>query len=121
MRGKLEEEDQVFILELGRAELMGVFHRQLREQKWTREQFMIVVRQFSNDDLGGFGSWLPLDRAIVETAAKTCLTLSGSVFLRTADCLHLVTAIRHNFSEIYTYDTHQSAAAIALGLKPLTA
>ena len=121
VRLKLEAEDQVFISELGRAELMGVFHRQLREKKWTREQFMIAIRQFTNDDLGGFWSWLSLDGTIVEAAAKTYTTLSDSVFLRTADCVHLVTAMHHGFPEIYTYDTHQAAAATALGLKPLTA
>jgi predicted nucleic acid-binding protein len=121
VRLKLEAEDKVFISELGRAELMGVFHRQLREKKWTREQFMIAIRQFTNDDLGGFWSWLSLDGTIVEAAAKTYTTLPDSVFLRTADCVHLVTAMHHGFPEIYTYDTHQAAAATALGLKPLTA
>jgi predicted nucleic acid-binding protein len=41
------------------------------------------------------------------------------VFLRSADCLHLVTALRHSFDEIYTYDIRQSDAAGVLGLKPL--
>jgi len=41
--------------------------------------------------------------------------------LRTADCLHLVTALRNNFAEIYTYDTQQAAAAGVLGLKPVVA
>ncbi len=121
VRLKLEAEDQVCISELGRAELMGVFHRRSLTRKWTRDQFMIAVRQFTNDDLGGFWTWLPLDGAIVEAAAKTCITLPASVFLRTADCLHLVTAIHHRFAEIYTDDTRQSAAAIALGIKPRTA
>jgi len=121
VRLKLEAEDQVYISELGRAELMGVFHRQLREKKWNRDQFMIAIRQFTNDDLGGFWSWLSLDGMIVEAAAKTYTTLPNSVFLRTADCLHLVTAMYHGFPEIYTYNTHQTAAATALGLKPRTA
>jgi len=121
VRLKLEAEDQVYISELGRAELMGVFHRQLREKKWNRDQFMIAIRQFTNDDLGGFWSWLPLDGMIVEAAAKTYTTLPNSVFLRTADCLHLVTAMYHGSPEIYTYNRHQTAAATALGLKPRTA
>lgn len=121
MRAKLEREDQVCVSELARTELMSVFHRQLREKKWTRDQFMTAVRQFTNDDLGGFWTWLPLDTAIIEVAAKTYTTLPDSVFLRSADCLHLITAMHHFFSEIYTYDTHQTAAARALGLKPLTA
>ena len=121
MRAKLEAEDQVFVSELVRAELMSVFHRQLRERKWTRDNFMTAVRQFTNDDLGGFWTWLPLDTAIIDAAAKIYTTLPDTVFLRSADCLHLVTAMHHSFSEIYTYDTHQSAAATSLGLKPMTA
>lgn len=121
MRTRLESEDQVLASELVRAEIMGVFHRQLREKQWTREQFSVAVRQFSNDDLGGFWTWLPLNTAVIEAAAKTYAILPDSVFLRTADCLHLVTAMQHNFAEIFTYDHHQRAAALALGLTPLTA
>jgi predicted nucleic acid-binding protein len=45
-------------------------------------------------------------------------TLPDQIFLRSADCLHLVTALHHSFTEIYTYDAHQTAAAVALGIKP---
>jgi predicted nucleic acid-binding protein len=121
MRGLLESEDQVLVSELMRAELMGVFHRQLREKRWTRDQFSTAVRQFTNDDMGGFWTWLPLDSTIVESAAKTYTTLPETVFLRSADCLQLVTALHHGFTDIHTYDLQQTTAAKALGLKPLTA
>lgn len=121
LRAKLESEDQVSLSELARVELMAVFHRQLREHKWTRKQFLTAVRQFTNDDIGGFWTWLALDSVIIDAAAKTYATLPEAVFLRSADCLHLVTAMHHGFAEIYTYDQHQTAAAAALGLKPLTA
>jgi hypothetical protein len=119
IRARLEAEDQVFISELVRAELMSVFHRQLREKKWTRDKFMTAVRQFTNDDIGGFWTWAPLDDTIIEAAAKTYTTLPDNVWLRTADCLHLVTAMHHGFTEIYTYDGNQSVAAVSLGLKPI--
>lgn len=121
MRAKLEAEDQVFLSELARVELMGVFHRQLRERVWTHDQFLAAVRQFANDDVGGFWTWLPLDSAVIDAAAKTFGTLPGSVWLRSSDCLHLVTAIHHGFTDIYTYDVRQGDAALALGLKPLRA
>ncbi len=121
MRVILEGEDQVFVSELARVELMGVFHRQLREKKWTEAEFKAVVRQFMNDDLGGFWTWLALDPAITEAAARTYTSLPNSVFLRAADCLQLITAIHHGFTEFYTYDNHQVAAAAVLGLKPLKA
>ncbi|MEI6051695.1 MAG: type II toxin-antitoxin system VapC family toxin [Opitutaceae bacterium] len=121
VRARLEAEDQVCISELARAELMSVFHRQLRDKKWTRDQFLIAVRQFTHDDIGGFWTWLPLDPTIVEAAAKTYTTLPDHVWLRSADCLHLVTAMHHGFAEILTYDVNQSAAARSLGLNPVTA
>ena len=121
VRVRLETEDQVFLSELARAELMSVFHRQLRERKWTREEFQSAIRQFTNDDIGGFWTWLPLDTVVVGAAVKTYTTLPETVFLRAADSLHLVTALHNGFSEIYTYDVHQTKAAAALGLGPVTA
>jgi predicted nucleic acid-binding protein len=47
--------------------------------------------------------------------------LPDTVWLRTADCLHLVTSMHHGFTEIFTYDRNQSAAAASLGLKANTA
>ena len=116
VRERLEAEERVHVSELVRPELMAVFHRRLREGKWTRSDFSAAVRQFSADDLGGFWTWLPLDATITEAAAKMYLTLPDSVFLRTADCLHLVTALHHNFPEVFTHDKHQVAAAAALGV-----
>jgi uncharacterized protein len=117
VRARLENEDQVFVSELARIELMGVFHRQLRERKWSRDKFLIATRQFNHDDVAGFWTWLPLETHIVEAAARTYTTLSETIFLRAADSLHLVTAVHHKFPEICTYDAHQAAAAESFGLK----
>ncbi len=114
---RLDGEPQVYLSDLARAELMGVFHRRLREGKWTSAEFQAVVRQFSKDDIANYWQWLPLDATIVEEVVKTYTTLPKDIFLRTADCLHLVTALHHGFSEIHTHDVHQTRAAGALGLK----
>lgn len=119
VRRRIEAEDEVCVSELVRIELMGVFHRRLREGKWTRADFHAAVRQFTSDDLGGFWTWLLLDTTIIEAAAKTYATLPEAVFLRSADCLHLVTALHHNCGEIYTHDNHQAIAAGVLGIKPV--
>ena len=121
MRARLESEDQVFVSELARVELMSVFHRQVREKKWDRETFLTAVRQFTHDDVSGFWTWLPLDSALVGAAARVYATLPEGVFLRSSDCLHLVTAVHHGFQEIYTYDRHQVAAVAVLGLRPAQA
>lgn len=86
-----------------------------------RAEFQAAVRQFQQDDLGGLWIWLPLDSAILNAAAQTYTALPETVFLRSSDCVHLVTALHHNFPEICTYDKHQTLAAPALGLRPVTA
>jgi predicted nucleic acid-binding protein len=116
VRSRLDAEDQVVLSELARAELMAVFHRRLREHKWTRQEFHTIVRQFSKDDSGGYWSWVAIDGVIVEHSVKIYTTLPENIFLRTADCLHLVTALHHGFAEIHTHDGHQTQAASALGL-----
>lgn len=117
VRQRLEAEDLVYASELVRVELMAVFHRRWREGKWSHADCTAAVRQFSADDLGGFWSWLPLDGAISESAARVYATLPEGVFLRSADFLHLMTALRHSFREIHTHDQHQVAAATTLGVK----
>lgn len=121
VRRLLEGEDEVCVSELAQPELMSVFHRRFREGKWTNEDFAAAVRQFAHDTIGGFWTWLPLDATIAKAAADIYTTLPRDVFLRTADCLHLVTALHHNFAEIHTYDLHQSKAAVALGIKAVAA
>lgn len=117
VRATLDAAPRVFASELAKAELMAVFHRRLREHKWSQSVFVTHCRQFIRDDAGGLWTWLPIEHAIVEQTAKTYTLLPATVFLRTADCLHLMTALHHGFAEIHTHDAHQTAAAPALGLK----
>jgi predicted nucleic acid-binding protein len=117
VRDRIMGQDDVWVSELVRVELMATFHRHLREKKWTRVQFTSVVSQFSHHDLAGNWNWLPLDDAILREAAQLFTTLSDEIFLRSSDCLHLATALHYRFEEIYTFDVHQAAAAAALGLR----
>ncbi len=116
VRARLDAEDQVLLSELARAELVAVFHRQLRERKWSQDEFATVVSQFSTDEAVGYWTWVPLDSRIIEQVVRTLTTLPANVFLRTADCLHLVTALQQGFTEVHTHDTHQRSGAGALGL-----
>jgi predicted nucleic acid-binding protein len=116
VRVRLDAEDQVVFSDLARGELMAVFHRRLREQTWSRREFEAVTRQFIKDEVSGYWSWRLLDSVIVDEAFKIYSMLPETMFLRTADCLHLVTALHHGFTEIHTHDVHQIRAASALGL-----
>ncbi len=119
VRHRLDAEDAVCVSELVRVEIMGVFHRRLRKGKWSRDEFLNAAGQFAADDMSGYWTWMPLDTTILEAAAKTFTTLPTSVFLRASDCMHLVTAIHHNFAAIFTHDKHQRVAAATLGLEPV--
>ena len=119
LQNVVDAEDEVCASELVRVELASVFHRRWREGKWAQADFLAAIRQFTADDVGGFWTWIPLNSAIVEAGTKTYTTLPSDKSLRSFDCLHLVTAIQQNFADVYTYDTHQIAAAPALGLRPI--
>lgn len=80
VRQRLESEDEVCVSELVRPELMGVFHRRLREGRWSQADFQAAVRQFSHDDIGGFWTWLPPNREIITAAANTYATLPADIF-----------------------------------------
>jgi predicted nucleic acid-binding protein len=116
LTARLNSEDAVVVSELARVELMNVFHRRMRERKWTRERFQVAAGQFSQDDALKYWTWLPLSSLIVGAATQLYLSLPESVFLCASDCLHLVTALHEGFEEICTFDRHQQTAAHALGL-----
>lgn len=116
VRSRLDGEDEVVLSELARAELMGVFHRRMRERKWTRREFSAFVRQFGHDHIRGYWTWVPLDGGMVSQAVQIYATLPDTVFLRASDCIHLATALHRGFAEIHTHDKHQLRAAATLGL-----
>jgi len=121
MRSLLASADGACLSDLCRVEIVAAFHRRLREGFWSREQFHLMMGQFASDDAAGFWTWLPLDRAVLLAAASTYAALERSVFLRSSDCIHLCTAIRHKFKAVHTYDVQQAKGAAALGLEALTA
>lgn len=118
LRDLIQGEDGVCVSDLVRPELMAVFHRRLREKAWSQRDFAAAIRQFQSDDLAGFWTWLPLDSQILGAAATAFTTLPTDVFLRSSDCIHIVTALHHGFNELVTYDVHQLKAAAAMGLRP---
>ncbi len=119
VRKRLDAESGVMLSDLARAELMGLFHRRLRERRWNRQAFDATVRQFQQDGRCGFWSWATLDSKTIAEAAEAFTGLPETVFLRTADCLHLVTATREGFNRFFTHDRHQFTAAPSFGLDPI--
>lgn len=119
VREHLDAASGVMLSDLARPELMAVFHRRLREGRWSRKAFEVTVRQFQQDQRCGFWTWASLDSKTTAEAAEVFLILPETVYLRTADCLHLVTARREGFKSILTHDRHQSEAAASFGLNAI--
>jgi predicted nucleic acid-binding protein len=92
-------------------ELHAALHRKHREGGVSQTQLETIFRQYDLDESMELWNWLPLTETIINTATQALRALPASVYLRTADALHLATASISHFREIYSNDTHLLAAA----------
>lgn len=105
------------------AEVSAAFHRKLREQAIDVDLFKALHGQFKYDLENGLWRLIAPTEALLEQVRTVFVRLDGSVFLRSLDALHLVTAKAEGFERIYSNDRHVLAASGALGLEginPLT-
>ena len=105
---------------IGQIEVAAVFHRKFREGAFGFGAFREIMAQFDQDCVEGLWTWLPITAALAAETANAFARLPRSVFLRTADALHLTCARKHGAREIYTNDRHMVAAARHFRLAPLT-
>ena len=101
----------------GRMELFAALHRKLREAEITRESFDIMLKQLEYDDRQQLWHWLPLTIPLYESVCQAFRTIPESLFLRTADALHLACARDNGFTEIYSNDRHLLKASSHFNLR----
>ena len=101
---------------LGKTEGRAGIHRHLREGKLSAQQAATVYQVMQADDAAGLWLWLPLTHDIITAANREFERLPTTVFLRSADALHLACAREQGFTEIYSNDRHLLAAAPHFGL-----
>jgi predicted nucleic acid-binding protein len=104
---------------LALTEVQSVFHRHLREGKLTPSEYNTLGRRFADDQTADLWQWLPVTEKLIRESVARLQTLPASLFLRSADCLHLCAAADAGFKEIYSNDRHLLAAAPHFGLRPL--
>lgn len=97
------------------TEVQATFHRQFREGKLTRNAYLAVSRRFEEDQAEELWCWLPITEFLVRQSTSYLQTLPPTIFLRSADCLHL--SADAGFREIYSNDRHLLAAAPHFGLR----
>ena len=98
-------------------EVTAVFHRKLREGFLTPAEAEIFFAEFGRDVQQGLWNLLPLNSELLEQVAAAYRTLPETVYLRSADALHLICARENGFTEIHTNDRHLLASASHFGLK----
>ncbi len=108
---------QVSCLLTGKAEVVAVFHRKLREGIVDEAGFHLLCDQFESDCASGLWCWHSLDEALVLRATHFFRSLPSKTFLRAADALHLTSAAEEGFTTLYSSDRHMSAAAPEFGLQ----
>ena len=117
VRSLATELGRVYCSLLGRLEVASVFHRKRREGAFSDTAYREVTHQFDDDCAVGLWTWLPITAAIIESATVALNRLPKATFLRSADLLHIVTAIEHGLKDIYSNDRHLQIAARQLKLR----
>ena len=103
------------------AEVSAAFHRKLRENAVDRTAFRALHGQFEHDVEQGLWKLIAPTEVLLQQVHALFLRLDKSVFLRSLDALHLVTAKAEHFDCIYSNDTHllnACASAALTGIDP---
>jgi predicted nucleic acid-binding protein len=99
------------------AEVAAAFHRKLREGSLDRDVFVALNEQFRHDLDEGIWRLIGPNDALLEDVRELFSTLDSSVFLRSLDALHLVTAKAENFDRVYSNDRRLLDACARVGLQ----
>ena len=70
-----------------------------------------ILKDFEEDEQNGVWQWFAVTSELLEKSRQAVLDIPTTVFLRSADALHLACAEDHGFQEVYTNDRHMLNAA----------
>jgi predicted nucleic acid-binding protein len=98
------------------VEVSAAFHRKLREGAIEVRVLRALQGQFAHDLDAGLWRLVGPTEAVLREAQATFTRLDKSIFVRSLDALHLVTARSERFDRIYSNDRHVLAAATSFGL-----
>ncbi len=98
------------------AEVSAAFHRKFREGAVDRNTFKGLLGQFEHDVEQGLWTFIGPTEALLHEVQRLFRGLGASVFLRSLDALHLVTARAERFERLYSNDRHLLAACSVAGL-----
>jgi predicted nucleic acid-binding protein len=99
------------------VEVSAAFHRKLREAAIEVRVLRALQGQFAHDLDTGLWRLVGPTEAVLREAQAAFTRLDKSIFVRSLDALHLVTARSEKFDRIYSNDRHVLAAARSFGLQ----
>ncbi|MBM3862020.1 MAG: type II toxin-antitoxin system VapC family toxin [Verrucomicrobia bacterium] len=111
VRQLARQQQQIGSCLFGKAECAAGVHRHLREGKITQQDVQTIFAAMHADESFGFLVWLPITPQLIEKVQARFASLPPSVFLRSADAIHLACAQEQGFAEICSNDKHILAAA----------
>ena len=104
------------------VEISAAFHRKLREGAVEREVFDALNGQFAHDLKDGSWQLIGPTPDLLGRVQGLYSRLDKSIFLRSLDALHLITAKAERFDRVYSSDRHllNACASVNLqGINPL--
>ena len=116
VRTLARESGPLACLHYGIVECRAGVHRHVREGKLTPAEAAVIFQVMQRDDDIGLVTWFPVAAQLLDRVKQEFEKLPATVFLRTADALHLQCAKEQGFAEIYSNDRHLLAAAPHFGL-----
>ena len=99
------------------AEVAAAFHRKLREGSIDFSMFEALQGQFHHDLTRGLWTLIEPTPALLQKVRALFARLDRSVFLRSLDGVHLITAKAEHFDRLYSNDTHLLAACQSVHLQ----
>ena len=113
-----KQADAVVCCELGKAEFVAAVHRHLREGRITDVGLQTTLAAWQEDQAADLWDWFPLNEEVFTEVTKLFSTLPNSIYLRSADAIHLACVRMLGLQEIYSNDRHLVKARAHLGLTP---
>lgn len=98
------------------AEFHAVLHRQVREGALSPAHARALASHFSEHIEAGLWNLIPVNESLLRTTSALMVSAPRDLFLRTADAVHLTTALQIGEREVWTNDRHMLAAAPHFGL-----
>jgi predicted nucleic acid-binding protein len=99
------------------TEISAAFHRKFREGAVDLDVFKALQGQFQHDLTNGLWRLIGPTEALLEEVRALFSRLDRSIFLRSLDALHLVTAKAEHFERIYSNDVHLLSGCASVGLE----